>query len=146
MPIPPALAVAVADAVTSALNAASLSQSVVAERHYLPVFDLQEMQALHVSVVPKGMTVAQSSRDSASYDVLVDVAVQKKVDPSDLAELDALMRLVEEIADLFRFRRLDGEPMAVWVKTEHSFLFAPEHLQQLRQFTSVLTLTFRVIR
>ena len=47
---------------------------------------------------------------------------------------------------IFRFKRLDSFPNAVWVKTENAPVYAVEHLDQLAQFTSVLTLTFRVIR
>ena len=61
-------------------------------------------------------------------------------------ELDLLMQLVEEIAGLFRFARLAAFPQAVWVKTEHAPVFAPEHMEGLRQFTSILTFTFRVVR
>jgi hypothetical protein len=56
------------------------------------------------------------------------------------------MELVQEIADRLRFDRLAGYPLAVWIKTEHTAIYAPEHLDQLRQFTSVLTLTFRAMR
>jgi hypothetical protein len=56
------------------------------------------------------------------------------------------MELVEEIADFFKQRRLDAYPQAVWVKTENAPIYAAEHMDELRQFTSVLTLTFRVLR
>jgi hypothetical protein len=36
-------------------------------------------------------------------------------------------------------------PEAIWIRTEHNHLYAPEHLAQLRQFTSVLTLAFQVV-
>jgi hypothetical protein len=32
------------------------------------------------------------------------------------------------------------------VRTENVPVYAPEHLEEYRQFTSVLTLTFRVVR
>ena len=48
--------------------------------------------------------------------------------------------------DHFRHKRLDSFRAAVWVKTEHEPIYAQEHLDQMRQFTSVLTLTFRVMR
>jgi len=117
-----------------------------AKRYYRPMFDLAEMSDLHVSVVPRGMTIERADRSRNQHDVQIDVAVQKKFQSGDAAELDPLMALVEEIADFFRLRRLAAYPDAVWVKTENVPVYAQEHLEEFRQFTSVLTLTFRVVR
>ena len=136
----------IADAIVAELNAATFSQPVTAVRHYLPRFDLPEMQALHVSVVPKAVTQEMADRTRGQGDYSVDVAVQQKLQTADNAEIDALTNLVEEIGDHFRGRRLDSYPDAIWVRTEQSILYAPEHLAELRQFTSVVTFTFRVVR
>ena len=60
-------------------------------------------------------------------------------------EVEELLALAEEIAEHFRAKRLDSFPGALCVKTEFRPIYAPEHIEQLRTFTSVLTLTFRVI-
>jgi len=135
----------VADAVVAGLNAASLSMPVAAARAYQPVFDLAEMKTLHVTVVPKGLEQELTSRGSTPRDVKVDVAVQKKLQAADAAEIDPLMQLVEEIAAFFKLRRLAHYPQAVWVKTENVPIYSQEHLAELRQFTSVLTFTFRIM-
>lgn len=136
----------IADAIVAELNAATFSQPVTAERHYLPRFDLREMEALHVSVVPKAVTQEMADRTRGQGDYSIDVAVQQKLQTADNAEIDSLTNLVEEIGDHFRGRRLDSYPDAIWVRTEQSILYAPEHLADLRQFTSVVTFTFRVVR
>jgi hypothetical protein len=136
----------IADAVVAALNAATFSLPLTAERHYVPRFDLADMQTLHVSVVPKERTDQLAARGGAQQDVAVDIAVQQKLASDDLADIDPLLALAEEIGGHFRGKRLDSFPEAIWVKTEHRPIYAPEHLEQLRQFTSVLTLTFRVIK
>lgn len=136
----------VAEAVVVELNGHAFSQPFISERHYLPVFELPEMKTLHVTVVPKGMTVTQIARNQAAYDIAIDVAIQKKFDAGDAAELDPLVALAEEIADFFRFKTLPGPLRAGWIKTEHPAIYAPEHMDQLRQFTSVMTLTFRAMR
>lgn len=136
----------IADAIVAELNAATFGQPVTAVRHYLPSFELTEMQALHVSVVPKSVILAGGDRSRSQGDYSVDVAVQRKFQTGDNAELDTLADLVEEIADHFRAKRLSSYPNAVWLKTEQSVLYAPEHMEELRQFTSVLTLTYRVLR
>jgi hypothetical protein len=138
--------VQVADAVVAALNTASFSLPIEAERSYVPQFELSEMGELHVTVVPKAVEIAAAARDMAAYDYKIDVAVQKRFQEGDAAELDPLLHLVEEIAEHFRFKRLEGYPTAAWVKTEHPAIYAPEHMESLRQFTSVVTFTFRVVR
>ena len=143
--MPNAVLIDVADAVVADLNAATLSQPVTAARTYLPQFDLKEMTTLHVTVVPKAEGIAVASRASTQHDYSVDVGVQKKLAAGNNAEIDPLMLLAQEIADYFRFRPLVGRPER-WVRTEVKAPYSPEHLDQLRQFTSVVTLTFRGMR
>lgn len=147
----PSTTIKIADAVTAALNAATLSQPFTAVRHYLPEFDLKEMETLHVSIVPAELDeeIADRTRDRAEYKI--HVAVQKRVarqDPPglDTAELDALMQLVEEIDDLFRHKRLAGYEQAHWAKTENRPIYDPKHLKEHGQFTSLLVFTFRITR
>jgi hypothetical protein len=138
-----------ADAVITELNGAvagTFAQAFVAARHYRPQFDLAELKTLRVSVVPRGIVVQSLGRSANQHDVSVDVAVQKKVSPTDGMELDGLMTLVERIADYFRLRRLTAMPEALWTKTDNVPVYSPEHLETRQVFTSVLTLTFRVVR
>ena len=134
----------IADAVVTELNGHSFSQPFTAARAYLPVFDLKEMKDLHVTVVPKGLELSTAGRGLAQSDVQIDVAVQKKLASADNAEIDALMGLVQEIAEFIRATGRFGD--AVWVKTENLPIYSPEHLGELRQFTSVLTLTLKVMQ
>ena len=136
----------IADAVAARLNAGEFSQEFTAERKYQPVFDLPEMAELKVSVVPKSVSITAASRQDSFFDCAVDVGVQKKVDVDNLGELDALMDLVEELVDHLRRNRLEELPEAAWLSIEHEPVFAPEHLNQERVFTSVLTVTYRVRR
>ena len=48
-----------------------------------------------------------------------------------------------EIAVLLTARDLPGLPDARWIGTAHETLAATEHLNELRQFTGVLALTYR---
>lgn len=141
-----ATALKVADSIVAELNAASLSQPVVAERSYVPNFDLEEMKTLRISVVPRDVQITGLDRHRDLHEVSVDVAVQKKFNSGDLAEIDPLLELVEEIGEFFKHRRLDSFPGAMWTKTQHVVLYSPEHWEQLRQFTSLLTLVFRIAK
>ena len=151
-----AVIIDIADAVVAELNAAAgedeksedrvFNQAFTAARAYLPRYELAEMDELHVTVVPKGMEIEASSRTLAQHDYSIDIAVQQRIAGDDQSDMDGLMGLVEEISDFFRQRRLTEYPDAIWIKTANVPIYAPDHLDQMRQFTSVLTLTFRVLR
>ena len=138
------VAVDIAEAVKDEINDNTFSVAITATRAFVPHFDLKDMAALHVTVVPMTLDVAAASRGAATNNVDVDVVVQKIVDPDSIAAVDALMSIVQEIADFFRLRRLT-EYSASWVGTRQ-VLFSPEHMNEKRLFTNVLTFTFRTVR
>lgn len=135
----------IADSVVAEINATTFSQPVSAVRHYAPQFEIGTMGTLHVSVVPRGLASKSLDRGRDTFEYLVDVAVQQKVDPTN-PPLDMLMGLVEEIADHFRASALASFPNARCTEVKNEPVYAPEHLTELGQFTSVLTLTFKVWR
>ena len=136
----------VAEAVKDELNAGEFSLPFEAERMYQPLFELPEMKTLHVTVVPHGIEMQASGRSMVQHDYGIDVAVQKKFEKDDnSAELDPLMTLVEEIIDFFRLRRLQDQN-AVCVRATNEPVYSQEHMEQFRQFTSVVTLTFRALK
>lgn len=134
---------AIADAVVAALNDHSFTQPVTAQRAYRAVFDLADMKDLHVTVIPKGVDLSMAGRRLAQTDVQIDIGVQKKLAAGDNSEIDALMGLVQEVAEFVRATGRFGD--AAWVKTENTPIYSTEHLGELRQFTSVLTLTLQVM-
>jgi len=141
-----ALVVNIADAVVTALNAGSFSSGFAAERQYVPRFDLKEMRDLHVTVVPRSLVSENASRTLVKDDIEIDVAVQKKLTGDITAEGDALMQLVEEIAAHLRQTPLVGLTNVLLVRVANDPIYAPEHWDELRQFTSVLRLTYRTMR
>jgi hypothetical protein len=151
--VPDAVIAQLADAVVVELNApgsplvpAEGDPLATAARAYAPVFDLGEMADLHVTVVPKAATAERLDRTSRQFDYSVDVAVQKKLSDGGDAEIDGLMLLVEQIADHFNGRRPATFAGAVCLRVENEPVYSPDHLRELRQFTSVLTLVFRMVR
>ncbi len=141
----PATIVTIADAVVAELNAATFSKPVTAERHYLPVFQPSQLVDLRVTVVPRSIANKSLDRSRDSFDYAIDVAVQQKLDPT-VGNLDALLELVEEVADHFRSHPLAAFPAARCTEVQNVPVYAAEHLEEYRQFTSLLTLTFRVWR
>jgi len=140
----------IADAVVAELNGHTFSLSFTAARMYRPLFDLKELSTLHVTVAPAGFTVEPLDRARNQEEYVIDVAVQQAPDPLDNAHLDPLAGLVEEIAAFFRLRRPATYATAICIKaalapgSDRGFLV--EHLDEMRLFTSILALTFRVVR
>lgn len=138
------VAVDIADAVTASLNAAAFSQPLTAERIFQPTYDLTDLSSMKVSVVPKAVTFAAASRDGQYVDVAVDVGIQRRV--ADDAEMEAVIDLADEIIDHLMMRRLADYPDAAWLLIEHDPVAVPDHLEQHRVLTSIVTVTYRVRR
>ena len=144
MSTPAAPIIQLADALAEALSADELSLPVTAERRYLPQVDLEDADTLHVFIAPRAIATSLATRTSTEDLYTVDIAVIKRAATD--AEADTLAGLVAEIADWTRFRGLSGMPGAVWTGVEVNPVFAPEHLKERRQFTSVISVTYRMRR
>jgi hypothetical protein len=139
-----------AEAVVAALNGGQLSMPFTAQRLYQPTFTPEDLAILRVSVVPKSLEIALASRASAFHDYSIDIGIQKRLTQTDESaicdEIDTLLSFTEEIADALRGKRLAGYPEACWLSLKNEPVYAPEHLERLRVFTAVLTVTYRVNR
>ncbi len=138
--------IALAGAIVARLQDGTFSLPFEVQRGYRPVLELPGLTAVKVTVIPKSLAISAATRADGFYDCAIDIGVQRKVNADDPAELDALMRLVEEIADHLRGKPLAGFTAAVWLALENDPIFAPEHLEKERVFTSVLAVTYRVRR
>ncbi len=136
----------IADAVVTELAGGAFSQPVSAVRRVLPVYELADLKDLRVTVVPAAMEISGASRSLSQHDVRVDVGIQKKLGKNLDAEVALLLGLVDEIAEFLKRRPLQAAPWAVWVRTVNEPVYAPDHLSEQRAFTSVLTLTYRVLK
>ncbi len=133
----------IAEALVADLNSTAFSRPFTARRAYLPIAELADLAEIHVTVVVAGRTTEPISRSLLQVDHRLEVAVQQRLNGETLADGDPLLALVEEIADHVAGHRLAGAPDAAWVKIEHGPLVDPGHLNELRQFTSLLSLTYR---
>lgn len=156
-----AVLVSVANAVTDALNGASLSQRITAVRSYadweLPLEDSDPSDVLLVDVVPVGMNYGTelASRDTLDYSPAIDVVVRKRLGPDKrqaggtftLAEIDELVLFMEEINEYFTAARLATYTEAAWdseIGTKILAAYIPSHLRQHSQFTGRLRIPFVV--
>lgn len=134
-----------ADAVVSELNVGGWSLSFAARRFYRPRFVPADLNTLQVSVVPRSLVIEATSREDDGRQYQVDVAIQQRLDTETAEEIDPLLRLVDEIARYFKLRRLTAMPSALCMRVENDPIYAVEHLDALRCFTSILTLSFREV-
>lgn len=141
-----AVLIQVADAVLAELAAGTFSQQFTAQRAYRPAFDLAALNALRVTVVPKSVDVINASRRTDHFDCVIDVGIQKRVNPDDGQSVDAMANFVAEVVDFLRHRALSSMPDAVWLRIRNDPGWVPEHLDEHRTFTSVVEVTYRVAR
>lgn len=135
--------VELAERVKDLLNATVFTEDFTATRQYLPRFDLDNLKTLAVTVVPRTLETAMLTRARDQHEIAVDVAVQQRVNAEDNDTIDALLNLVQQIADALNRTTLDDY---VWQGTVNDPIYAPDHLYEKRVFTSVLTVTYRVAR
>ena len=141
-----ALVIDIADAVVAELEQGAFSQAFAPQREVLPSFELSELSQLKVTVVPKAMEINGATRSMHSHDVQIDIGMQQHLGKDLDSEVSMLCSLVDEIAGFLRKRPLQNYQNAIWVHTVNEPVYAPEHLSQQRLFTSVLTLTYRVLQ
>ena len=132
----------VAQAVVDVINAGSYSQSFVVSRSYRVAQELHDPKILRILVVPRGVEHVIASRAGVQTDIQIDIGIHKKVDLTN-AQLDAMMVLVEEISLSLRTAQLFGGYQ--WISTANVPIYSPDHLDQAKEFLSILTLTFRAV-
>lgn len=145
----PATARKLAEAVKDELNAApagTFSEPVTAARRYVAKLELDQLDVLDVTVLAQSVAIRPASRGADAEDWEISIGVRKRLADETPVEVDPLVDLVEEIGDYLRRRELSGMTSAHWSGLENTPLFVPEHLDRLNQFTSLLTVSYRVFR
>lgn len=137
----------IAAALVAEINGHEFSQEFEAARRYVVEFELEQLAELRVTVVPRAVDWAVASRSKGQYDYEFDVAIQKRSDPADLEACDALMGLVEEVADFLRgLSRLAEYPAGVITGVRNEPVYGYTQLATQRVLTSVIRLSVRVMR
>ena len=135
----------IAAAVVATLNANTFSPTFTAVRAYVPVYELADLESLHVTVLP--VSVEQDQVDRVAMQELhrVAIGVQQRVDPDDLPAVDALTDLTQAIADYLRDRPLTDYPAAQWESAKIDPVYAADLLETNRTYTGVVTTTYRLL-
>ena len=145
--MPDAVIVQIADAVVSALNDGSFSQSFTAARsHDSQPVDLDTLSTLDVKVIPYGIAGVWASRVGVEEDYQVDVVFHQKADIDSNAVVDPLMRFWEELRDFFLGDRLTGYTDAICVSAEALAIYDKDFMRTKRLFGAGIRFAFRVYR
>jgi hypothetical protein len=143
-----ALTQGIVDLINTPTSQGTLSHAITATRRYLPILNLEEITGLVCTVVPREDARELLTRARFARQVVVDVGVQARLpagtDPEKLTgntEIDSLVQLCEEIADLFP----PDTTVAACTLTAISYepVYVPDHLIE-GVFTGVLHLTFKM--
>lgn len=135
----------IADALVTDLNAETFDQAFDAVRSFKPEYALEDMDELHVTVVPKSRVHELLTRRDLQKDYQFDIAVQVRFAEQTATEIDPYVALVEDVMSFLEGTpRLVSYPSAIWIKSENDPLWIPEHMETFRQFTSVITVTYRL--
>lgn len=145
-----AITVQLAAALVAELNEQQFSQAFTAVRAYVPNYTLEDMDTLHITVVPASLDDEPADRSRNQEEHVFHIAIQKRFRATSgqvaLNDADAIMLLVQEIRDYLWHNRLADFQDARIVKSENKPIYDPKHLAELNQITSLLAITYRVKR
>ena len=141
------LALTIADAVVTALNAATLSQSITFTREYVPKFDTANASTVQGKVVPKSDVREMGSAADDNATILVDIGVMKRLDAyttaaAEKTEIDALLLLCEEIKAIINRERMGTSSEFVNVGTAQEIIYSVEEVDNGRVFLTAITASF----
>lgn len=121
----------------------AFSQTFTATRAYRPPYKLEDMEAIHVTVMPGALETGVATRGAEEGEYRVDIAVHRRFEGEPTIEqLDPLVYLMQEIRQFFLApanRQLTTSgATCLGALNEPAWIEA--HLVEWHQFTSVLTL------
>ncbi len=111
-----------------------------AEVLYFPEYELRDLDEMRVVVVPLSTEYKAVSRTAREELPKVQVGVLKRCGEDGL---DAMLQFVEGLGLGFLNRKLAG---ATCVCVAYNPIYSPEHLRERGQFTSVIELTFKLVK
>jgi len=145
-----ARAIAIAEALVDALNAAGLSQALNAERKWVPQFKLED-EHLRIAVKPDDLDWELISRDDRRQDYECELWATKRLesDPESEAarkeEIDGLVLLAQELMDYLEEAELEGLDV-VLVGIACDPICDEDAIQELGRFSTVIKVKYRLLR
>lgn len=133
------IAIDIADAVAAELSTLPMT----VHRRVLPEFELAELKDLTVTVVPKSVQIANVTRQATSFEVAIDIGIQRKIGKDTDAEVATLSGVVSSIVSFLNRRSLPT-CNACFKTIANEPVYAPDMLSEKRLFLSVVTVTYKV--
>jgi len=130
----------IADLLVTRISGIGFPEPAAIERRHRPIYDLADVTDLTITVIPRAEAIRADTRGTQAVTYTIDIGVQKKIDTASVSAVDDLLAITEQIKDELR-----GKALAAgvgWVGIENSPLWLPQHLDQYRQFTSVISVTY----
>ena len=150
---------AVVNALTAGLVASSFSQTFVPERSYADwelALDDADKGELRCDVVPVNNPKTElDGRNSLSYTLACDLILRQKLNSPHqdevtgrigLPHVDNLVGLLLELHEFFCIDRFADLEDAAWEATDVRAAYVANHLNEHRQYTGVIRITFSTSR
>jgi hypothetical protein len=143
-----ALEVQIADAVKDEINSGSWTQTVNAERHWLPVFEPADCAELRVTVCPMTLDQTRVARAKLQREYGVAIHLIQMVEVADRdalkAKIDELTRFAEELHDHFGdAHRLSGLTDWMSFASERRDIYDLERLYDQHTWETLIIVTVR---
>jgi hypothetical protein len=135
------ISIQIADAVVAELRIGQFAPAFVPLR-LLPVRELSELDELRVTVIPRAMESVPLARTTEKRTYTIDIGVQQRVKQDVEHDAAVVMGVAEEIAEFLRNKTLSEKKEASYVGHGIDPIYSPEHLEELRVATSVVTVRY----
>lgn len=142
----------IADAVVVKLNAGSFSKTFTAAVRDDTDLKLEDSAAdsVYVDIVPGGVKIERATRDARVFDCRTDIGIRCRPTTIDMTHFRDLLAFAGEIEEFLKpsdgnCRTLTTYTDAAWIASEFRALWVPRHWHEWRQFTSIISVTYRVI-
>ncbi len=111
-----------------------------AELLFVPEFELHELEEMKIVVVPTATEYKTLSRSAHEELMKVQIGILKRCTEDDVKEL---LQFSQDLGLSFLNKKL-GEAMCLSVAFNP--IYSAEHLRERNQFTSVIELTFKLVK
>ena len=141
------ITIQLASAVAAELAQATLTEPFDAVMAVLPVYKLEDLDGVKVTVRPADIEITGATRSYGQWDIAVEICVQQRIgsDMDRNTRVVELAALIEEIADHLRCKKLASAEFATWLNCTIAPLYDPGHLQDHNVFTGRLEVSYRIM-
>jgi len=135
------------DEVTAILNATDFGVECTATKSYVPSLELKGAgETVYLTVAPQTTGYRRDSRSATGRPVEIGIGIQRRLpreDPDTVVE--TMLDVVERVATELHGTRV-AALSAVCISIQNDPIYAPDHMKDVRLFTSVLTTQWEAVQ